>query len=376
MFTYQKITISVLLAIGITSYAHADLIKLTDSATLQQQQGQKYFSQTGISGEKAKVIETAGADLLLSIAVKTIVPESWIINKSGNYENAVISWGGGVSWPIILRNIANNEGIYVHLDWVLKTVTINVPGQTESESTIANNNSETLQDERQEFRKKQRQTWNVRNDDQAKLANERKQFFEMTNRQKQSQVANQKFISELNENNEEIKRNNDSLKTALEKEIEKNKILISKYSVIDDSIVEEKDKQDAAQLFVDYKDSWVLPFDSSFEYYIKGGHNDFIETYTPATYIAKTGSIKEVLEAWAEKVNWNIDYRAGIMHKNPYEVNFKGSFIDASRSLVSIFVDSKRPIDITYHPDVIVEMDDGTKRKGLAIVTDLNYNRR
>lgn len=376
MITYTKIALSVILVIGVNSYAQADVIKLTDSASLQQQHGQQYFSQNGISGEKVFVVETAGADMSLSLAAKTIVPDSWVIKPSGNYENAVISWGGGVSWPIILRNIANDEGIYIHLDWIAKTVVINVPGQTESEQVLARDNDDSLKEKRQEFRKKQRQTWELRNDSAVKLASERKQFMEMANRQKQSQVANQKFISELNEQNELVRRSNDSLRKALEDERAKSDAMKEKYSVINPSTLKEEQKEDAAQLFVDYKAAWVLPFDPSFEYYIKGGHNDFIETYTPATYIAKSGDVQNVLEQWASIVGWHIDYRAGIQHKNPFEVEFKGSFIDASRSLVRIFAKSKRPINITFHPDVVVEMDDGTRKKGLAIITDLNYQKR
>jgi hypothetical protein len=362
------------IALTFTPASNADVIKVTDAATLQQQQGAKYFSQRGISGEKAEVLETAGADRSLALAMKMLIPDDWFIQPSGNYEQAVVSWKGGVSWPLIIRNIAENEGIYVSLDWILKTVTINVPGQTQSESELAQKGSTTLTEGRQAFRKKQRDSWSKRSDIERELSTERNQLASIMEKQRASQIANQEFIANLNDSNDELSRQKTTLEQALEAEREKREEIERKYAVID-PVLGPKTEVDATQLFTEYEKSWVLPFDKSFEYFIKGGHSDLIETHTPATYIAKSGSVRHVLEMWADAVGWEIDYIAEVNHKNPFEVEFQGSFVESSRELVSIFELSDRPIDIQFYPDVKIERKDGTVRKGLAVVSDLNYKK-
>lgn len=371
---FIKTVIVTTIALTLTPVSNADVIKVTDAATLQQQQGAKYFSQRGISGEKAEVLETAGADRSLTLAMKMLVPDDWFIQPSGNYEQAVVSWKGGVSWPIIIRNIAENEGIYVSLDWILKTVTINVPGQTQSESELVQKGSTVLDEGRQAFRKKQRDSWSKRSDIERELSTERNQLASIMEKQRASQIANQEFIANLNDSNNELARQKTTLEQALEAERNKREKIERKYAVID-PVLGPKTEIDATQLFTEYEKAWVLPFDKSFEYFIKGGHSDLIETHTPATYIAKSGSVRHVLEMWADAVGWEIDYIAEVNHKNPFEVEFKGSFIESSRELVRIFERSDRAIDIQFYPDVKIERKDGTVRKGLAVVSDLNYNK-
>jgi hypothetical protein len=364
--------LSTLLAAPFALNATADVIKVTDSATLQQQKSARYFSQSGISGEKSRPVETAGADMALSIATRLIIPDSWVIKPSGGYESALVSWKGGLSWPLILRNIAENEGIYVSLDWVAKTATIHVPGKTETENNIASQSSEILEKDRQEFRRKQRQNWERRSDIERQMESGQSQLVRMMETQKASREANQEFIARLNENNAELEEINSTLKKSLENERQQFEELKEKYSVIDPSLKEEK-SVDPTKLFGEFEKLWVKPFDDSFDYYVKGGHSDYIETHTPATYIAKPGSVELVLNKWSDTVGWHIDYRAGVQHFNPYQVTFKGSFIESSTELVSIFKASKRPLNIEFFPDVTVPLEDGTVKKGLAIITDLNY---
>lgn len=355
-----------------SSVSVADVIKITDSATLQQQQGERYFSQSGISGEEAKEIETAGADMELTLATKLIVPDSWVVKPSGAFDSAVVSWKGGMSWPLIMRNIAQKEGIYISLDWIGKIATIHVPGKTSSELEIAKNNKDVLEEDRQDFRRKQRQQWEAKNFRDSQLYEKDKQFENMLEKQKMSQKANQDYIANLGKTNRQLEDNLNEMKAALELEQSKNKELIDKYAVIDPTLKAEK-PIDSVELFKKYEESWVLPFDSSFTYYRNGGHSDIIEAHTPATYIAKKGNVEDVLSKWAERVGWYVEYSAGIEHKNPYEVELKGSFIEASTALVRVFEKSKRPLDIDYFPDVVVQLEDGTKRKGLVKVTDLGY---
>lgn len=367
--------IAAMVSATLSSASNAEVVKYTDDATLQQQNGEHYFSQSGISGEKVEPIETAGADMSLAIATNLIVPDSWVVKPSGNFDNAVVSWKGGVTWPLILRNIANDEGIYISLDWVQKIVSINVPGQTESETQIAASSKELVDSERQAFRKKQRQEWERVDSSNALLNNERDQFEKMMNRQRDAQKSNQQFIAELNNDNDSMRKNLETLRAALDDERRKNAELTEQYSVINPNLARKSDNVDAGVLFERYNKAWVLPFDDSFEYYLKGGHTDYIQTLTPATYIARSGTAEKVVREWAEQVNWFVEYNAGIMHKNPYKVKFKGTFQEAAVDFVKIFANSNRPINIEFFPDVEVEMEDGTTRKGLARITDLNHSR-
>ncbi len=367
-------TVIAALLFGTSQAALADVIKLTDSATLQQQHGERYFSQSGISGEKVVPVETAGADMSLSLATQLIVPDSWLVKSEGDLDGALVSWSGGVSWPIILRNIANNEGVFINLDWVKKIAMIHVPGQTKSENAIASKQQNEFATERNEFRKKQKQEWELRNEQANKLKSESEQLGIFVQRQKDAQKETNKFIKDLNSQKSELENNITTLQAALEEEREKRVAVETKYAVIDPSLAEES-AVDATELFGKFEGLWVKPFDDSFDYYIKGGHSDVIETHTPATYIAKSGSIEDVLIEWASQVGWHIEYKAGVQHHNPYEITLKGSFIDATRELISGFKTSDRPIDIQFFPDVVVRTADGEKRYGLARIIDRNYKK-
>ena len=78
--------IAAMVSATLSSASNAEVVKYTDDATLQQQNGEHYFSQSGISGEKVEPIETAGADMSLAIATNLIVPDSWVVKPSGNFD--------------------------------------------------------------------------------------------------------------------------------------------------------------------------------------------------------------------------------------------------------------------------------------------------
>ena len=310
----------------------------------------------------------------LSIATGLLIPDSWNIKTSGNFEKAIVSWAGGLTWPNILYNIAQNEGIYITLDWTKKIAVINVPGSTSSETSIATNNPSVLKEERQAFRKKQREQWGTIDFRNSEIKKSNNLFENMMEKQKLSNKSNQEFIARLNSEKSSMKDTIDKLNASLELEKRARLNMEEKYSVIDPTLARSKEL-DAVDLFNEFNELWVKPLDESFLYYKNGGHSDTISTYTPASYIAKPGSINEVISKWAERVNWFVEYSAGVSHDNPYQETYKGSFIESSRALVSVFEKSDRPIDIQFYPNVIVEMEDGTVRHGLAKISDLNYNR-
>lgn len=356
---------------GMSASTSAQVNLLTDDASLHQNHEETFFSQKGISGESFEPVDAAGVDMSLALATSILIPKNWKIQTSGDFQGAVVSWKGGVTWPLILKNISHNEEIYISLDWVRKIASINVPGKTKSEirRDIVNNNN--IESEMEEYSVKNQKEWSKRNDDRNDLERERNQIDMLIEKQRKAQESNQKLIAQLNDINSKFTEDNAKLKSALEAERVAKENLIEKYSVITPSLKDDAPEIDATELFKKHQDRWVLPFDSSFDYFMKGGHADNIDYVTPATFIAKAGSIEEVVGNWASELNWHIEYRAGVQHYNPYQVELKGSFIEASTQLISIFKDSDRPLNITYHPDVVI----GNK-KGLVTITDLNFQDR
>lgn len=372
MFNLKKTAIIISLSLTAITSANSSggLNLISDDASLQQQYQEKYFSQSGISGEETTPIVATGADMPLALAVSILVPKNWKVETSGDFQSAIVSWKGGVAWPLILRNIAQDEQIYITLDWIRKVANINVPGTTQSEKQYQKQAKVSLSEEKQSYKIKDAQQWQKRDDNKTALNSERQKSKSFIDNQKEAQESNQLFIAQLNQTNEQFARDKISLEQALKFERNEKQALIEKYSVINPSFEKENITLDATDLFDDHNKRWVLPFDSSFDYFIKGGHTDKISYLTPATFVAKKGTINDVIGNWANELNWHIEYRAGVQHYNPYQVEFKGSFFEASVELISIFKDSKRPLDITFHPDVMIG-----NRKGLVTITDLNYER-
>jgi hypothetical protein len=405
-FKLNKLS-SALLLIGssllLTNQAHATVTVYTDATSLKQNNANHvaYFSQSGLSGEHAKKVPGAGADMMLSLATKIIVPSSWIVVPSGDFNNANVTWRGGISWPQVLRDIAQREGVFINLDWVQKEVHITVPEssrailpqQTVKVTPATKNTSFDLSGKRAstkgsspttkpntqrlknsvtgEYETLQAKTWGARKDLENELLSKDAQIEQLLSKQRESQVQNQAFISELNKRNDAFEEEASNLNQLLKESKSESIALKEKYSVIDPSL-SSKEAIDATTLFGEHKKRWVLPYDPSFQYFIKGGHADLLEASTPATYIAKTGSVEDVLQQWADALGWHLDYRAKVKHQNPYQVTFKGSFYDSGRDFILMFEDSRRPLNIKFLPDIVAEPG----KKGLVIVFDLGFEAR
>lgn len=370
--------------------ATADVIKLTDDATLQQSQGERYFSQSGVSGEVVEPLETVGAGMALPLATKLIVPNNWVVKPSGNYDRAKVSFKGGVSWPHIMRNIAQDEGIFISLDWVKKVVSIHVPGETKSQEAQALLAKQKLDTQRQSFYKDMKPAESPKsapffanNNTAAPALSGPQQVSTNTpnagasavSAPKVAQAANADYISKLSSTNAVLEKDLQAMKMKLAAEQTELKLLKDRYAVIDPKLSTAPTTKpvDATELFGKFSKLWVKPFDDSFMYYKNGGHAEVLEAKTPATFVAKKGSVEEVITQWGAAVNWHVEYAAGVQHHNPFQVSFKGTFFEAATELVRVFESSNRPINITFYPDVNVEMPDGTVRHGLAKITDLNY---
>lgn len=372
MFKHSAINTFVKIAIVSTSLAvapvSASVIMISDDATLHQNYNERFFSQSGISGDEIVVLETAGDELPLSLALSRIIPESWKIEAKGDVDNTLVSWSGGMAWPHILRRIAHNEEVYVTLDWVQKIAAITAPERS-FDSQVNKELVSEAAESATEFSARQAQRAQRRNETESQLARERRQIEELMRQQRESQEANQEYIARLNENNRHAEEERGKLQEALERERRLRQEMEERYAVIDPR--GNVDVPDGADLFLQYQDRTVLPFNSSFEYFLKGGHADLITPDTPATFIAKPGSVREVVTAWADELGWAIEYTAGVNHYNPYEVEFQGTFYEVGAEFIRIFRTSNRPLNITFHPDVRAN-----GKHGLVKVMDLNYRNR
>ncbi|MEG3764896.1 hypothetical protein [Alteromonas sp. 14N.309.X.WAT.G.H12] len=371
------IAMALMSAFNSTNYAFADLLKISDDATLLQQENAQYFSQSGLSGEEAQIVETGGAMLPLSLATSLIIPENWEIKPSGNFDNAVVSWKGGVSWPIIIRNIAENEGVYVTLDWTRKIASIYVPGSGKQQEIAGDKDLDTLDDARQEFRKAQRDEFERKQHYEQRTQEQKTQFEAILEQQRGAQEANQELIAQINKSRAEALEQKEALRTSLDEQREKYARLVEKYSVIDPTLTG-KNQMDPTELFKEYQAASVLPYEDSVDYFLKGGHSDRIEYGTSATYIAREGSVHEVLQKWADQIGWYVDYQAGVNHINRFDFKLKGTFREVGTQFIKYFQASDRPLNIDFFPKLNKTVKDPKtgeikKYHGVVIVSDLNY---
>lgn len=363
-----------------TTAVLADVVKISDDATLLQQENARYFSQSGLSGEEAKVIRTGGADLPLSLATSLLIPDNWKVKTSGNFKEAIVAWKGGVSWPIILRNISEKEQIYITLDWTKKIASIHVPGTNNSLSAYnqTDQSKKTLSAARENFKKAEQDEWAKKARYDSQTENQKTQFQSILDKQRDAQRSNQDLIAALSDSRQDALEQKLELEKALADERKKNELLSERFAVIDPTL-SGKEQIDPTLMFKEHQEAWVLPYNDSPDYYLKGGHSDKIEYHTNATYIVKEEDVSYVLQKWADKIGWYVEYSASISHKSPYEFPIKGTFKEAATALILKYTRSKRPLNIDFLPDLKKTVKDPQtgeikKYHGVVVVSDLNFS--
>lgn len=352
--------------------ASADVTIFTDDIALQQNKSEKqFFSQSGLSPEQAEVVPGAGDRMALSLVSKIVIPDSWKIESSGNFDNSVVSWSGGTSWPQVLREIAQREQIFISLDWIKKVASIHVPGERAQLAQSNVNAAQEAQEAQKAFQVRSDMEKSEKRDRVESRANNTESQLELLMaRSKDAQNSNQELIESLTQRSQQAESDRQALKRMLDEERLKRAQLEEKYKVIDPSVGDGNAGKDATELFAEHQARWVLPFDASFSYFLKGGFSDYLTLDTPATYIAKEGSIEEVLTQWCVQIGCFVDYRAGVQHYNPYQVDIKGSYKEAALALVSVFEKSQRPLKIDVFPAVKHQ-----GKQGLVVVSDLNFEK-
>lgn len=378
------------------------VVTLTDAQSLQINNDKTFFSQTGLSGEDARVVNGGGI-LPLEVLLKNIVPKGWEVNTSGNTKSLSVTWRGGISWSQILYQVANKERVYIGIDWVSKQVSVNVPDGagsglvskspyptktevaqdkvTAASASSGKNSSlshkKTDNDTQPKIKSFEQPKWDtqkklvaatpVKRDQkivQQKVAQASQSTLISADQAKK--VATDSYIKEL-ESREKI--------ATLEKErlakdlatTQKERDEIKKAAGLTSNLTVQDTGKSTAQLVSEYESRYVLPFDKSFDYFKKGGYKDTFGTDTPATFVAKRGTVESIIKEWAKVMHYDVDYRAETIFENEYEISFKGTFFDATTQFIELFQESDRPLKVKFYPDVKAS----SGGQGLVVISDM-----
>lgn len=129
------LAISVLAVVA--SHANADIAIFSDATEAQKQTNNVgySFSQTGLSGEKAQVINGLGEQMPLGLSLQVIVPKHWNINLNSGAQDQLVSWQGDKGWPYVLEDLARRNGLNVKVDWSSKVVDVFSPKASQLKQT-------------------------------------------------------------------------------------------------------------------------------------------------------------------------------------------------------------------------------------------------
>ena len=94
---------------------------------------------------------------------------------------------------------------------------------------------------------------------------------------------------------------------------------------------------------------------------------DVIEYETPATYIAQPGTLEDVVREWASFNGFELSWKTDVIHKVGHKLVFRGDFRKVGIDLFTLYLESDRPLDIKFYPDI--------GESGVVIVTDLNHEK-
>jgi len=373
-FNRKYLSAAILAAsVAVCAPSFADVViytKSVDKSAEKSPSGMPYFTESGLSPETPPPVEGAGDNMSLDLTMKLIMPESWNYTLTGKSASRTpVKWQGGTSFSHTLKQMSEDNQIFINVDWVSKEVSVNVPAvriakaptNTPAQTDVeTNTNNDTYAAHYQQKR--------VDRDDIAAKKKASNSQVEMTiASQRKTQDEHSKFVAVLLEENQRAARHSDELQGELAETITKLAHAEEKLRVVYRKEV--TNAPEPTQLADIFDARHVLPLDTSFDYFLKGGHQDTFELNTPATFIAKPGTLKEVLTAWAAEIGggMEVDYRLNVDHHITHKRVFKGSFRESATSLVLKFKDSNRPVNISFHKDL--------GDHGVVLVTDLNYKK-
>jgi hypothetical protein len=373
----NKLTTAMILATTMIAPLATASIVLTDTTEQMYRyddKGNPFFAESGVSTEDSVVHIGSGESMPLGMVAELVVPDSWHIaipnSAVGNME---VDVSGGKPWSHVLREMAEKNQIYTTIDWKNKKVTLDAADPLKLK-LLANSRTKTAQELASEKAKSviadyERQLASKRNTrDNQSVRNQMNQEVVDTalNSAKNSQEQSERIIGEVNSERQSKSLENKALQDQLVEAKKMISQLEGKLEVV--GLAKAENKPEVEDLFAIYQSSSVLPFDSSFDYYIKGGYMDVIEYDTPATYIAKPGMVEDVLRDWASFSGFEVSWRTEVKHKVGHKLVFKGDLRKAGIELFSLYLKSDRPINIKFYPSV--------GESGLVVVEDLNHTEK
>lgn len=315
----QKFTKTALflgIAIAGISGANADFNIYADpsiSAKKVVKQDKSSFKQIGGSLEKAKVVNSGSGPL--SIAIDHLIPKSWEIKMNPNVglENSIVKWKGGVTWPYALESLSLNNDMDVVVNWERQYVTIDSKFR---ESSVEIKEIEKLAEEHSLVKKE---------------------------------------INLLAEENTTTKgaEEIDLLSTNIIEE--KAEISLLEQHETANILIEEKIKEmepkKRYELEKEYGSAGVLPFDSSFESFVKNKEVENHE-YMKLTFVLKEGlSLQDNLRMWVKDMpnDWTLEWDAKKDFMIDKDIKLKSTFIDVFPKVELFYDNSKYPIEIEMY---------------------------
>jgi len=373
----SKLAKAVMFSTAIIAPLASASVVLTDTSEhiyRYDEKGTPFFSESGVSTETSVIHIGSGESMPLSLVAELVIPETWHISIPNKVVgNMTVDVSGGKGWSHVLREMAEKNQVYTTIDWTNKKVTLDATDPmklkliTESKvlspQELANEKAKSViaEYERQLAQKRStRDNQTVRNQMNQEVVDT------ALNSARSSQEQSERVIGEVNSERQSKDLENQALQDQLTEAKKMISTLKGKLEVV--GMSETEHKPEVEDLFGIYQNATVLPFNSSFDYYIKGGYMDVIEYDTPATYIAQPGLVEDVLRGWANFSGFELSWKTEVRHKVSHKLVFKGDLRKASIELFSLYLESDRPINIKFYPDV--------GENGLVVVEDLNHTEK
>lgn len=373
----KKISLAVIIALSVTSAnAAVTIIKEHD---VVNEKVEARFSQVGLSGEHADVIHGYGDDMPFDIAMDIIVPEGWYISHNEGAQELSVNWIGNVTWPYVLKNLSETNNISVSINWEKKNIDFFSHDAHKSELLKEKDVNDILSIVNQEQN-------NIKNVYLLEKEKELKNKYELASRitqekllaQQEAEKENNKYIKMLEAQKDQLeKEKNDILLALEEQELNKDKYIAQNNNTphinqdaiqLDDTAALEKELAvlDVPALKGRYDDRFVLPLESSFEFFIKGGYAQDFDYFTPATFIAKgNAKLSDNIKKWVSATGWKLKWNTNLDYNVEYNLRFEGTLKETSTSLILLYNEdehTKRKLDIDFYP-----------MQELVVVSDLKY---
>ena len=310
----------------------------------------------------------------LDMVVELVVPDSWHISIPNSKVGGIpVVVSGGKGWSHVLREMAEKNQIYTTIDWHSKKVTFDAPDKRKLEliskarvmspQELASENAKLVV---AEYERQLAMKRNTRDSQSTRNRLNQEVMDSALSSARSSQEDADRLLGEVSSERRTYEIENKALQGQLDQAKGMIDKLEGKLEVV--GLSENEYKPEIEDLFGIYQTASVLPFDSSFDYYIKGGYMDVIEYETPATYIAKPGRVEDIIREWANFNGFELSWKTDVIHKVGHKLVFKGDLRKVGIDLFTLFIESDRPLDIQFYPAV--------GDSGLVVVTDLNHEKR